>query len=147
MSNIVFFIILIILIIAIISSKEYYVNNRNNSCDCLEFKPIVKDFNAKESKVITNALNKTNKFTIYAILNIRDYNSQPEWQHLFHAGNYSATQRTPGVWINQGKLHVRGTTQNNFNDGQGCYTIEPSLNKNTNYHLILVYNVNLIDVT
>ena len=109
-----------------------------------QFRTLVKNFSCTQTGLIKNALDNTNRFTVSAILDISEYNANPEWQRLFNAGNNQATLRTPGVWINQGYLYVVATTTHNYNEG--CFKISPPLKRNTQCHLVLVYNPNRIDV-
>lgn len=115
-----------------------------------QFTTIVKDFNCGGSATFTNILQETNKFTMSISMYVNDYNDAEEWQHILHAGDPSAnTVRTPGVWINQGYLHIRGTSAENFDDGgASCFApnLEPPLEKDTYYSLILVYTGTSINV-
>lgn len=153
---------LIILILGILySQKECFVPTRpssdrpsniilapncSNSQQLMNIKKIVSNFNVTRPLVIKNALDDTNQFTVSVVLNVYDYQSSPEWKPIFFAGTPNAKLRTPGVWINQGYLHVRASTDKNWNDGQGCWRIEPPLERDMQYHLILVYNKNKITV-
>lgn len=143
-----FYIIIFIIIILSILTKNY-LNLESYSCNCpiaKQFKTIITDFSCLDKLSIPKALTLTNKFTMSIIMDVVDFSDNGGWFKLFNGGTINSTKRTPGVWINQGFLHVRASTSANFNEGDGCWKIEPRLEKGTHYHLVLVYDVQKISV-
>lgn len=110
------------------------------------FKLITNNSNCQQTSFFQSVLDKTNQFTISVIMDVIDYNDTFEYQRLFNGGNTDTSQRTPGVWINQGYLHIRASTDKNSNEGTNCWKIEPILQKGVHYHMILVYDKKLITV-
>ena len=111
-----------------------------------KFKIIVNKINCQQPKSFQSVMESNKEFTISAILDIVNYNDNFEYQRLFNGGSNTTWPRTPGVWINQGYLHIRATSDRNINDGNGCWKVIPQLKKQTKYHLILVYARNSISV-
>lgn len=133
--------------------QKYWLNMKTMSsyrvCDMhkhfTNFRTIVKNFNCQGSVKFDNALSATNTFTMSAILCVKDY--VEGMQELFHAGNITAVNRTPGVWLNNGFLHVRATTTLVSNDGGvECWKIGSQLQKGETYSVVLVYDRNQIRV-
>lgn len=146
--NKAYIVILIVVIIFIVMFTKYsdvvfkpegYLSIKSKIAN--EFKTIIKDFSCLETKTIPNALVKTNKFTMSITLDVVDYNDAPNWAKILNGGTANSGKRTPGIWINQGFLHIRATTNMDYNEGEGCWKIEPVLEKGTHYHLIIVYDV------
>jgi hypothetical protein len=98
----------------------------------------------RRGKVYRNAFGNRSSFTLSMNLLVYDHVS-PRWNHIIHGGNFSSRHRTPGVWINNGHLHVRASSESNWNDGTNCMKVSPRLLKGRRYHIVLVYTPN--DVT
>jgi len=100
---------------------------------------IVTNFDCTKASYMPNRLKDTNRFTLFIRLTLKAQPSK-DWNHLLHAGDESSTRRTPGIWIYDGYLHIRASSQGNQNDGEGCWTIKPKLEVNRQYDLVVVYN-------
>lgn len=110
------------------------------------FRIIVKKINSQNYKPFIRALEPNKQFTMSVMLDVVNYNDNFEYQRLFNGGNNSTWYRTPGVWINQGYLHIRASSDKNMNDGNGCWKVNYKLQKKSKYHLILVYSKRAITV-
>jgi hypothetical protein len=159
--ELLFCLIVLFVLIALFANHrhgEFYQDDSNcaipGSCqdrchaELLElFQPIVKEFNCTDYKLIRNALPLTNRFTLSVIIEMGNYEQDGSYQRLFNGGDYHSRRKTPGVWVRNGYLHVRATSDRTSNDGgKRCAVIRPQLKENSYHHLVLVFDQRKINV-